>query len=167
MRALLITIFSGCLFFQVMAQTEVENQLISRVHELQKAGIDTIVHFRENFGGMFIPLDEIKKDSCYAVDKMYLFWLKNGKAYIQRFDNCLKHAPVRINPYFITTFSSYVKNIKAENILPAQYEEPLFLGMFKNKVTLFVAHCGYIKFKYYQRGNSFEKEFNDYGLYSK
>jgi hypothetical protein len=165
MKSALLTLILIICFFYTSAQSA-DAVIQKAVKNLQVRGIDTIVrHYTYYGGGIMLPLTK-GDTTCQTPFKDYLIWLQQGKAYIQRFDNCRNYKPIRINPYFIKVFADYAKTIKAEKILGLQYDSP-WLCFFKQTTTIAMAHCGYVTFISYIPGNAFNNTFMDYGLEDK
>ncbi len=118
---------------------------------------------------MFIPcIGSIYPiDSCKRKDTHYLFWIKNNKYFIKKFENCSVFLSVQVDsPNPLKFFILYKDAIEQEELKPPTYYE--YKKKNKKTDTLMISsgidHSCHHKFIFHVNGQSVEKWYDTYDL---
>jgi len=89
---------------------------------LKAQNIDTICLYKDYCVGCHHITNESDYCSADIYIPMYIFWIKQGKTYLLKKDNCFDYSSAEIkNPYFWELLFKHKSAIKKEKIKPFQY----------------------------------------------
>lgn len=97
--------------------------LSKRITELKASGVDTLIIYNSYCNGCYRPYDLSKRNICQSFDQQYLVWLKDGRNYVQLFDECYTYNILNnsLNE-FVNFIKLHISAIKSEEIKPIQYK---------------------------------------------
>lgn len=156
---LLLALFQIQLIFS--QQSKVDLKIKEKIEFLKKENIDTIVIFNEDCVGCKPKI--LLKENCVPENIKYLFWIKNGISYKQKFDGCTNFEEIKTNnPELMKTI---VKNPqKIENSI---IKKPEHKVNKKETISLLVDHFAYYDFEFYFKNQKIDKRVIDYELETK
>ncbi|WEK68297.1 MAG: hypothetical protein P0Y62_10500 [Candidatus Chryseobacterium colombiense] len=94
------------------------NAILIKARELRSKKNDFIAYKSYSIGSIRLnKIDSNTCPNCNPDDPLFLFWNENGKAWIQKSDNCGIFFPIELNNFEITDFvNDNFKTIKSEKI---------------------------------------------------
>lgn len=158
---LLIFIFLQFQFF-VSQESKVDKEVREKIEDLQKKKIDTLIVFNEDCIGCY-GIQKVVNYNCIAEEPKYIFWIKDGATFKQKFDGCTNFEEMKMkNQDFFKIAQKNSSKIRTENIKPPEHK------VTKNKViALIVDHYAYYDFEFYFGSKIFKKRIIDYYLTTK
>ena len=134
-----------------------------RIAELRESGVDTLVIYNSYCNGCYRPYDLTKRNICQSFDQQYLVWLKDGRNYVQLFDECYTYNILNnsLNE-FVTFIKLYLSAIKSEEIKLVQYKT-IYQGK-ETIATTAVDHSHLWVFDFYIGSETIRKTIDGYRL---
>jgi len=155
---LLVALFTTvCIHAQV-----VDEKVQDEVNKLRHAHVDTFLIYSLSCNGGLIPLD-----TCAYEQTQYLFWTKNLKTYLKRFDYCKEYKPIQLdtlNPlnFYLTNKLTIAKEIIKK---PTYYEvKKTKKGVDTILNTITVDHSCYHRFDFMIKKNTTTKVVDNFDL---
>jgi hypothetical protein len=157
---LLILFLLSNFIFSQKREDDFRNELknLTNVDQLKKENIDFIAYKEFSVGSYRISKanDPNRCPKCDYNYSTYVFWKKNDINYLQRFDNCGKYFPLKIDNENVLNFDNEnFEKIKSEKIKPFQN---------KNKNIVMIDHSTFKEFLISKNGKETYNYFDMYNL---
>lgn len=100
---------------------EVDTLVTDFLEQLNSGKVDTICIYEDYFIGGSLPVND-DQDGCeYLYATTYILWLKQGKTFLSKKDNCFNYSTLEISsPHMWDIFFRDQTNIKNEKVRPFQ-----------------------------------------------
>ena len=161
MMKILLSLVALFLTVSIKAQV-VDEKVQNEVTSLRQAHVDTFLIYSLSCNGGLIPLD-----TCANEQTQYLFWTKNLKTYLKRFDYCKDYKPIQLDT--LNPLNFYFTNqllIEKEVI-----KQPTYYEVKKTKKgvdtilnTITVDHSCYHKFDFVLNKDTTSKVIDNFDL---
>jgi hypothetical protein len=133
------------------------------VKELHIKDVDTVLIYEDYFIGSWM-IDKGDSNRCVfrgIYVPTYIIWLKNGKTFLSKKDNCFDYSIIEIDsPQFWNIFFTNYNIIKKEVVEPFQ-----FISYDKNEKvvsTMYIDHSGHKNFKMIIGSDTTAMEFSSF-----
>jgi hypothetical protein len=114
-------IFYGNCFAQVDSSSTTLIEVKHKIQALRSRHVDIIICYHSGCDGCFIKKGP---DPCFASEVRYLFWGEKSKFFINRFDNCHKYNPARMDGQsFHDMIKTYLKLAKQKFKYPVKWSD--------------------------------------------
>ncbi len=124
----------------------VDEKVQNQINSLRQAHVDTFLIYSLSCNGGLIPLD-----TCAYEQTQYLFWTKNLKTYLKRFDYCKDYKPIHLDTLNPLNFYFANQLLIAKEVI----KQPTYYEVKKTKKgvdtilnTITVDHSCYHKFDF-------------------
>jgi hypothetical protein len=87
----------------------VDSQVKQHLKELKKAKVDTVSLYHMPCSGSEPTF--VEGEECKVYDTRYLYWIKNGKTFLRKLDNCNQYQPLELKQS--AYLSNFIDNRKA------------------------------------------------------
>jgi hypothetical protein len=151
------------LFLTVSMKPQVVDEKVqNEVTSLRQTHVDTFLIYSLSCNGGLIPLD-----TCAYEQTQYLFWTKNSKTYLKRFDYCKDYKPIQLdtlNPlnFYFTNQLLIAKEVTKQ---PTYYEvKKTKKGVDTILNTITVDHSCYHKFDFVLNKDTTSKVSDNFAL---
>ena len=96
-----------------------DSKVNDKINQLNKGKIDTIICYYVDCVG---SEHAMPPDSCLAFDIKYLLWSKNGKYYIQRFDECKEYSSAVTGSFSFKLLENHYSEIQKSKLKYPKYK---------------------------------------------
>jgi hypothetical protein len=162
-------IFTFLLFFGTIGfvfSQDVDNKIETKKQELSKNKVDTFITYFVNCIGWRQYRN--MNDSCNFMVTKYLFWVKNGFFYKQKFTNCETYIEEKLETSnFLKVVLNNIDSIKNDEILPVENYERDSLGVIDRNnlvISSIIDHSCITKFVFTINKTTFSKRINQFDL---
>lgn len=130
--------------------------------ELKRDRTDTIISY---YVDCVDYVHAMQPDSCSAFDIKYLLWGKNGKHYIQRFDECKEYPSAPTSLFFFKLLRSHYSEIQKAKLKYPKYKIRVNgkLGVYYT----YIDHSCHNIFEIHTNDKILKKDIDDYALETK
>lgn len=161
MMKILLSLVAFFLTVSMKAQV-VEKKVQNAVNSLRQAHVDTFLIYSLSCNGGLIPLD-----TCEYEQTQYLFWTKDLKTYLKRFDYCKDYKPIQLDTLNPLNFYFTNKLLIAKEVI----KQPTYYEVKKTKKgvdtilnTITVDHSCYHKFDFVLNKDTTSKVIDNFDL---
>ncbi len=145
MMKIILSLVALCLTFSINAQV-VDERVQNKINSLRQTNVNTFLIYSLSCNGGLIPLD-----TCAYEQTQYLFWTKNLKTYLKRFDYCKDYKPIQLDTLNPLNFYFANKLLIVKEVI----KQPTYYVVKKTKKgidtilnTITVDHSCYHKFDF-------------------
>jgi hypothetical protein len=156
-----LSLFALFLTVSLKAQA-VDEKIENEVSILRRNHVDTFLIYSLSCNGGLIPLD-----TCAYEQTQYLFWTKNLKTYLKRFDYCKDYKPIQLDTLNPLNFYFANKLLIAKEVI----KQPTYYEVKKTKKgvdtilnTITVDHSCYHKFDFVLNKDTTSKVIDNFDL---
>ncbi len=161
MMKILLSLVALFLTISMKAQV-VDEKVQNAVNSLRQAHVDTFLIYSLSCNGGLIPLD-----TCAYEQTQYLFWTKNLKTYLKRFDYCKEYKPIQLDTLNPLNFYFTNQLLIAKEVI----KQPTYYEVKKTKKgvdtilnTITVDHSCYHKFDFVLNKDTTSKVIDNFDL---
>ena len=162
-RLIFIIVLSGMCFTTAQSQSQIREYLPVKSSELKLSGVDTVISYHAYCSGCIIEALGTDLLGCHSNIEKYLIWVKDGRNFIQKFDECYSYYPISVSTNsFIDIIKTHLEEIKEEEIKGVAFK--VIIDGKESMGMATIDHTNHYNFEFYVNNQYFKKEIDDYRL---